>query len=148
MNKMDVSNQIWLLYKRKLLTQAELAKRIGITTQGLSKALKKNDFKISMLKKIANALDVPITYFFEDHTQITDKDEVAKEFVEVIMFLLSALDKDLPLPIAVQLHMFFIVERYSQYFEDDELERFKSFISFKKLSEIKDFEIIKKTDKI
>ncbi|MCF6242510.1 MAG: helix-turn-helix domain-containing protein [Bacteroidales bacterium] len=64
---MEISEKIRHLYKSKGLTIESLAKELNITQPGFSKMLKTNDFKISALQKIANILDVPITYFFEDN---------------------------------------------------------------------------------
>ncbi len=80
LNNMSIEKKIKDLYKSKLMTQEDLANKIGITVQGLSKALRTNDFKISTLEKIAGALDVPLGYFFEDSLPKSNKnyEEVEK----------------------------------------------------------------------
>lgn len=61
---MDISLKITNLYKQKLMTLQDLADKIGMTKTGLHNALKSNDFKVSVLQKIAIALNVDISYFF------------------------------------------------------------------------------------
>ena len=74
------------------LTQEELAEAIGITYQQLQRYENgKSNLNTDRLQAIANVLDVPITYFFEestggkikimerDHTYLSSKE---KEFVE------------------------------------------------------------------
>ena len=46
------------------ISQTELATKIGMTQTGLSQALKKGDFKISTLQKIAEAFEVDIGLLF------------------------------------------------------------------------------------
>lgn len=51
------------ILKEKGMTQIDLAKKLGISTVGLSKILN-GDPKVTTLTKIANALDVSITDLF------------------------------------------------------------------------------------
>lgn len=53
------------LLERKKMTQRELADAINVAPNTIT-ALKKGDFKISTLEKIAKVLDVPIIFFFDD----------------------------------------------------------------------------------
>ena len=46
------------------MSQTELAKEIGISQTGLSQALSRGDLKVSLLIKIAQALNVSVGYFF------------------------------------------------------------------------------------
>jgi len=59
-------NKIEILRQEKGITQAQLAKHVGITPAGYSLILKNKEIKVSTLEKIANALGVPVTYFFDD----------------------------------------------------------------------------------
>ncbi len=53
------------------ITQKELSIRTGISHQTMSNILKSNDLKISQLKKICEALELPLTFFFETDEVIT-----------------------------------------------------------------------------
>lgn len=53
------------LLKSRNMTQTELAEQIGMTRVGLAKAIAGNT-TVSSLRKIADALDVPITALFKD----------------------------------------------------------------------------------
>lgn len=59
------SNKIETIRKSLKLTQSELAEQIGMTTKGYQNCIYKNEFKASVLYKISETLDVPITTFFE-----------------------------------------------------------------------------------
>ena len=52
------------------VTQRELADKINISSTAMSQAIKREDFKISMLEDIAKALRVTVSYFFEDKEEI------------------------------------------------------------------------------
>ena len=62
----NMSNEfrIGLILKEKHLTQTELAKKLGISRVGLSKAINGNT-TITTLRKIATALEIPITDLFD-----------------------------------------------------------------------------------
>lgn len=53
------------LMRERKLTQTELADKMGITRVGLAKAISGNT-TVSTLRKLADALDVPITSLFYD----------------------------------------------------------------------------------
>ena len=53
------------LLKSRGMTQTELAEKMGMSRVGLAKAIAGNT-TISSLRKIADALDVPITALFKD----------------------------------------------------------------------------------
>jgi transcriptional regulator with XRE-family HTH domain len=55
------------LSERKGITLRELSKKIGMSEDGLQKILRKGSTSTANLEKIANALEVPISYFFEDY---------------------------------------------------------------------------------
>lgn len=61
-----IASKIESIRREKNITQQELAKKIGLTLSGYQKAIATDDFKISMLKKITDILDIPISYFFEN----------------------------------------------------------------------------------
>lgn len=54
------------LRKRKLITQSQLAKSIGITVTGYQKMIKTGDIKVSTLEKICNNFSVDISIFFKE----------------------------------------------------------------------------------
>ncbi len=56
------------LIEKKRITQKEIAKYIGLSENAFSTALKKGDFKISMLEKICEYINVPVSYFFEEES--------------------------------------------------------------------------------
>jgi len=58
--------------KRKLFTQSELAKSIGITTTGYQKMLKSGDLKVSTLENICAALGVNISSFFTEKSLVSE----------------------------------------------------------------------------
>ena len=60
---MDNEFRIAKILKSKGMTQTDLAERIGISRVGLSKAITGNT-TITTLRKIATALDVPVTELF------------------------------------------------------------------------------------
>ena len=63
-----ISNTIENLRKEKNISVADIAKNLDITVQGYYKIIKKNDFKISQLQKIAEILSVDVSYFVNDST--------------------------------------------------------------------------------
>ena len=83
---MDISKKINELRVEKKVKVTELAGKIGLTYAGMNKAFNTNDFKISQLQKIADALDVPISYFFNDfEVEIKDYiDTIGEDNVEYI----------------------------------------------------------------
>lgn len=65
--QVEVGKKIRFYRKKRNLTLAKLAKKIDISPQQLQKYESgKNSISVIMLKKIANALDVPITQFIID----------------------------------------------------------------------------------
>ena len=67
-----MAEQIKILLIKKGMTITDLAKKMNTSTQNLSNKLKRDDFKISELREIADALEVVFeTYFLmEDGTKI------------------------------------------------------------------------------
>lgn len=57
------------LMKMRGMTQTELAKKMGITRVGLAKAISGNT-TVSTLRKLANALGVPITSLFRENEPV------------------------------------------------------------------------------
>lgn len=55
------------------ISQAEIARRLGMSTQSMSQALNVADVKTGFLEKIANVLGVPMSRFYpNDTTTITN----------------------------------------------------------------------------
>ncbi len=62
MSKSDL--RIKELCKQKGITQAELAKKLGILPVSFSQAISRNNFDMQYLKRIADALDVDVPTLF------------------------------------------------------------------------------------
>lgn len=79
---MDIAQKIKELLKsskethEKKLSHEDLARAINVTLAGLHKMLKTDDYKVSVLIRIADFLKVPVTYFFE---QNQEKSYISKE---------------------------------------------------------------------
>ena len=59
--------------KQRGLTQNELAERLGINRVSLSRLLSdKNDMRLSTIKKIADAIGVPVGQLFDQKQQPTN----------------------------------------------------------------------------
>lgn len=54
------------LLRQKRYTIRQFSSEIGITEQGLQNIIKQNSTKVETLEKIAKALDVPVSIFFDD----------------------------------------------------------------------------------
>lgn len=54
---MNISDQIKVLCVRSNISQAELARRLGISPQSLSAQMKRESFTIQELERIADAVD-------------------------------------------------------------------------------------------
>lgn len=84
---MDISFKIRQLLKSNDVSQKQLAEKIGFSIPAFNNALKRNDFKTSTLLKIADTLDVEVSYFFETDTSesFPNKSEVdCKELKKLI----------------------------------------------------------------
>ncbi len=91
-------NKLKELLKSKKLNQRELADKIGYTQTAISQAMSRGDFKISMLEKIANVLDVPISYFFSEGNNIKIKGHVHSGVGDIIKANeINSSDKELQL---------------------------------------------------
>lgn len=67
-----MAEQIKILLIKKGMTITDLAKKMDTSTQNLSNKLKRNDFKMSELREIAEALEVKFEAHFimEDNMKI------------------------------------------------------------------------------
>ena len=82
-----IGNKVNELRLNKGLTRQELAKQIGVTHQQLQKYVKgTNRITASRLVDIAEALDTPIMYFFEDtsNKEVMDKLVLEKECIAIM----------------------------------------------------------------
>lgn len=61
-----ISSKIEKLRKIKFRTQDEFCKKVGFSVQTYGDSLRKNKFNSSYLGKIADVLEVSISYFFDD----------------------------------------------------------------------------------
>lgn len=55
-----------LLVKKGNISDAELARRLGTTPQNLNNKMRRNNFKVSELEEIANALDCELEITFKE----------------------------------------------------------------------------------
>lgn len=66
---LTIGDHILLLREQRGLTQAQFARLTGVPQPNLSNIEKgKQDITVGTLRRLAQALDVPITYFFEEPT--------------------------------------------------------------------------------
>jgi transcriptional regulator with XRE-family HTH domain len=65
-------NKIRKLLKEKEITQNDIASQMGLSGNAISQALKKGDFKVSFLEKLAEILEVPIVCFFEEDDKLSN----------------------------------------------------------------------------
>lgn len=54
----------------KKISQTKIAQIIGMTREGYGRMLRDKTMKVSILEKIASIFEVPITYFFEEETEL------------------------------------------------------------------------------
>lgn len=66
-----ITNKIENLRTIKKISQTDFAKKIGMTQTGYSQMIKNNDLKVSTLQKIAEILEKPVSYFFDEKEQYT-----------------------------------------------------------------------------
>lgn len=66
MEKYTISEQLKILLKRKGMTARELAERLNTTPQNLQNKITRDNFKISDIEEIADAVGVRFVYGFED----------------------------------------------------------------------------------
>lgn len=59
-------NKIEEIRKLKFRTQLNFCEKIGLSVKGYTNALNRKDFKYTTLEKIAEVLEIPISYFFYD----------------------------------------------------------------------------------
>lgn len=65
---MDITKAIKLMLTYKDRKNIEVAEGLGYTKQGFSNLLKKNNFKVSDVEKIANILDYDVEIHFIDRS--------------------------------------------------------------------------------
>lgn len=79
-----IADNIKLLLKEKDVTQAELARRLGMTTGGINHYIKgKRTPSVKQLKRIARALGVTVQDIIKDDALITASD-AERELLELI----------------------------------------------------------------
>ena len=115
-----ISAKIEKLRKEQNLSLDELSKRTGYSAPGLLKAIQKNEFKITMLEKIAQALNVNFCSFFQTEEDLFKKDLYKIVFAGGYKYMFTQLeprDED-----------FFDLLNYSNV-EQIRIEELKSFIT-------------------
>lgn len=66
----QVNDKIRNILRVKSITVKEFCKKIGITENGFSKAIKNNSLRVETIIKISEVLDVPVSYFFTDSENV------------------------------------------------------------------------------
>ena len=69
-------NKITEVLASNHLSVPQLALKIGMSKRGLYMGIKENSLRIDTLEKIAEALDVPVTVFFDEDQIINSKSEL------------------------------------------------------------------------
>ena len=65
-----IHNKLEILLKEKKLTQKDVSEKSGLSVMAISAIMGGGDLKVSNLIKIANAIGVPVNYFFDESTPI------------------------------------------------------------------------------
>jgi len=60
-------SKIKILLESKKITVKKLAEKIGISEIGLHKMMNNQSMRIDVIEKIAEFLEVPVSYFFEEN---------------------------------------------------------------------------------
>lgn len=81
----EIGNKIKKTLTEKKISINTLAEEIGYTRQGLSTILKTGDFKVSVLQKISDVLDVDVCEFFHDPNKRKLEEEL-KSFIIAATF--------------------------------------------------------------
>ena len=85
------------LSETKRIPITELAKQCGLTPQSIHDAINRNSTKTEHLEKIAIALDVPISYFFDDQEHDNSKSgemiELQRKYIVVLEEKLKAYEE-------------------------------------------------------
>ena len=74
------------LRKQHNLSQNEFAKRIGISQVGYNNAIKRGDFKVSLIEKIAETFGVSVSYFFPEDNIPTSPTSIPSEIDQLIIY--------------------------------------------------------------
>jgi DNA-binding Xre family transcriptional regulator len=67
----DFSNKLKRILSEQKITQGELCEKIGMTPQGLKKAIDKEKLHVTTVEDICRILDVDVSYFIEVQTKPT-----------------------------------------------------------------------------
>ena len=68
---MDYS-RIKIELERKNISVRDLCDKIDITEQGLHQMIRKKSMKVEVLERISNVLRLPVSFWFEDTTNISN----------------------------------------------------------------------------
>lgn len=64
---MDIKQRIEDLRLSKKIPKMDFYEQVGMTSKGFNQMFENNSIKLSTLQKIAELLEVPITYFFTEN---------------------------------------------------------------------------------
>jgi len=89
----NIALEIRKLLAEKSMSIEKLAKEIGWSRTGLHKAMMNNSFKLDTLEKISEAMEVDITYFFND--QKSEPSHKQKAIIEELNKKIASLESQL-----------------------------------------------------
>lgn len=78
---MDIGKRIEQIINKSELSRKEIAERLGITIQGLSNLIGREDVRVSTLVDLAKALEIHVVEFFIDNSQFP---ELSGQMFEVL----------------------------------------------------------------
>ena len=70
------------LAKSKKITLNDVAERLGMTPQALSRMIKDNSTKVTTLESLCELFNVPIGYFFDSSTELPNTQQLGGEPME------------------------------------------------------------------
>ncbi|MBR8234205.1 helix-turn-helix transcriptional regulator [Burkholderia sp. AU32357] len=97
LRRLDPAIQIRSLMREKQLKNSDMAARVGVSEECISRWLKgQANIQIDSLYKLANALEEPLTILFGDHSQLTEKEQEASHVAEggIDMIIAGNVDSD------------------------------------------------------
>ncbi len=83
-------NKLEQLKKLKKISYEELSIQIGMSKNGLNKAVNNKEVKVSTLEKLANYFGVPISYFFDSKAEIQNSNSISCHNCEQLQKLVDS----------------------------------------------------------
>lgn len=92
---MTIGEKIKMIRKELKISQEELAKILGVKQQAISQFEKSSNLKYETIEKIAGALKIPVTYFFDNDSEIKSFDDI--EITHDNTIIINDADPETPL---------------------------------------------------